>query len=335
MNSARIKAYLALAICALIWGAAQPLVKPALQYIAPLQYMFLRYTFALPIALIVLIIMVRKTHIHYHDTWKIIAIEIINLINLLILYTGLKYTSALQSALILSTRPIFTTFMGICFMKDKEETHEWLGLVLSVLGIGLVIIAPFFHQFDLFTSSNVILGNSLVILTNIIAMVSTYFSKKTYKKISKIYIGIVNVIFGSFFFLCLNLIQYHTLPFASLVIPSVLLPVLYMAMFGTMLALTLQVYGYNLIEISEAALFQYLEPLIYIPLTIFWLKEPVSIFQFVGLFIIIIGVSMAAARLPKQRHKYIFHGLPKLARLRLAEEPILIRRQPQIHDPWV
>jgi hypothetical protein len=47
---------------------------------------------------------------------------------------------------------------------------------------------------------------------------------------------------------------------------QVLMPVLYMGILGTPIAMSLLLYGQSKIEASEASLFTYLQPLVYIPL---------------------------------------------------------------------
>jgi drug/metabolite transporter (DMT)-like permease len=210
--------------------------------------------------------------------------------------------------------------MGILFLREREETHEWLGLFLSLTGISMVVLSPQLNHANGPIPPQAMLGNLLVIGTNIIATLNTFFVKKVYRKLSKPLISSVNVIFGTFLFILLNLVTTGPLPLHSLAIPAVLFAVMYMAFFGTMLATSLELYGYNLIEASEASLFQYLEPLIYVPLAILWLQEPISPFQLGGLATILIGVTLAAIRLPRRHHRLgLFHGGLVSKQQKLAE----------------
>lgn len=328
MKPARIRAYLALATCYFIWGAAQPIVKPALTHISPLQYMGLRYLIALPVALIIFIVLYRRHRPTPGDLLKIIGLETIVVLNLLLLYTGLKYTTALQSSLILNARPVFITFMGILFLREREEAHEWWGLVLSLTGISMVVLSPQLNHATGHLPPQALLGNLLIIGTNVVATFSTFFIKKVYRKLSKPLISSVNVLFGTLLFITLNLATSGPLPLESLAIPSVLFAVMYMAFFGTMLATSLELYGYNLIEASEASLFQYLEPLVYVPLAILWLKEPISPFQLIGLVTILAGVILAAIRLPHRHHrKTVSQGQALSKDIRLAQSPIITHYQ--------
>lgn len=318
MPSARIKAYLALAGAALIWGAAQPLIKPALHHIAPIQYMFLRYSVALPMGIVALFFIFKKYRPDIKTLLKILLIEGISLSNLLLLYTGLQYTTALQSALLLNLRPIFVTFLGIIILKEHEEKNEWIGLLLSVVGTAMVIIGPYLSNTPSTQSST--LGNTLIVITNVIATSNTIFAKKTYKKVPKMFVTATNAINGFLYFGFFNLLLFGNLPIQAMSNFNVALPVLYMGIFGTFIAMSLSIYGYDRIEASEAALFSYLEPLVYIPLTVFWLKESVSLMQIAGMAVIVVGVLWATKRITTKKQP-LKHGIPLLDRLRIHEAP--------------
>ena len=70
----------------------------------------------------------------------------------------------------------------------------------------------------------------------------------------------------------------------------------YMAIFGSIIGFTAYLKGQEGIEASEATLFTYLQPLIYIPLGILLLNEKVHPVQIGSLFIILFGVIIAEKR---------------------------------------
>lgn len=71
---------------------------------------------------------------------------------------------------------------------------------------------------------------------------------------------------------------------------------LYMGALGSVVALTAYLKGQSLIEVSEASLFYYLQPLIYIPLGVLWLDENIYSIQIIALIIVIVGVIIASYR---------------------------------------
>jgi len=70
----------------------------------------------------------------------------------------------------------------------------------------------------------------------------------------------------------------------------------YMAIFGSIIGFTAYLKGQEGIEASEATLFSYLQPLVYIPMGIWLLKESVSLIQIISLVIILLGVIVAEKR---------------------------------------
>lgn len=72
--------------------------------------------------------------------------------------------------------------------------------------------------------------------------------------------------------------------------------IMYMAFFSGIIAYTLFAKGLRHIEASEASLFQYLEPVISIPLAILLLGEKVTFIFIIGAILIIIGIYRAEKR---------------------------------------
>src|SRR3989339_934910 len=141
--SSRAKAYLALSVMAVIWGIALPLVKPALNFVSPYQFLYFRYLIAAPLLLPVLISYAFKLKLSLKTYLKIIALEILGTpVALPILYQGLKLTSGLEASLLGATGPIFTILGGIIFLKEREEKREWRGLALSFLGTLILVAEP-------------------------------------------------------------------------------------------------------------------------------------------------------------------------------------------------
>ena len=89
---------------------------------------------------------------------------------------------------------------------------------------------------------------------------------------------------------------------------SVQRAVLYMATLGSIVALSAYIKAQDNIEASEASIFRYLQPLVYIPLAIIFLKESFTIVHFVGLLLIFSGVLYSLHR-SKQKKQSIFRRI--------------------------
>jgi drug/metabolite transporter (DMT)-like permease len=296
MPKSRTLAYLALLGSVAIWGAALPIVKPALSHATPLQFLFLRLIIASVIMLPFLIHTIRKKSIPLSLVPKIILIEVIGFASLYLTYLGLDRTSALQASLIMNTSPIFITLAGIIFLHETEEPREWLGLILAVIGTFTIFLTPLFSGSGLGFDRASLIGSALILGTVLIHTTTMLAVKKSYEGVDKFGIlaisALANLAFFSIFILSTN-----NLPTWEIATQKdVLRAIFYMGILGTPIASGLRIFGVLKIEVSEATLFTYLQPLIYIPLTVLWLHESINLTQILGLITIIIGVSLAEYR---------------------------------------
>lgn len=300
----RTQAHLFLLINVIFWGAALPIVKVGLEYTTPFRYLTYRYILAILFSLPILW--------HYlpqiKDTWR--SIKIITLLELIgttlslgLLYMGLNRTSAIEAGLIATTTPIFITLFGIWWLHEKEERNEWIGLAIAFVGtLLLTFVPPLLDGKNMFGGS--FSGNFLVFLQNIATAVYFVLAKRWYKNIPKLFVTTVSFYVGFITFALFSLGEaggsVDTLlrsVTADLTHPSVWLVAFYMATFGSILALSAYIKGQDMIEASEASLFSYLQPIIYIPMSFMLLRESVSWIQLGALGVILCGVCIAERRI--------------------------------------
>lgn len=263
--SSRAKAYLALTIMAVIWGAALPIVKPSLNFVSPIQFLYLRYLIAAPLLLPVLIYYLFKLKPSLKVLLKICVLEFLGTaVNLPILYYGLKLTSSIEASLIGAAGPVFTVLGGIIFLHEKESKREWRGLALSFFGTLILVFEPFHFSLT---------GNLLVLLYNLIYVAYVLLAKVHYRKLPKILVSSLSYPVALLsFWLLLTITGLSTSP-GLLAIPQVALASGYMAIFGSIIAWTLFLYGQSLIEASEASLFTYFQGVVAIPVAWLFLQE--------------------------------------------------------------
>ncbi|MBU2052264.1 DMT family transporter [Patescibacteria group bacterium] len=294
--SSRVKAYLALTTMAIIWGVALPLVKPSLSFVTPHQFLYLRYLIAAPLMLPVLISYAFKLKLSLKTYVKIIALEILGTpIALPILYQGLKLTSALEASLLGAAGPLFTVIGGIIFLKESEEKREWRGLVISFFGTLILVLEP------LITGRNhsvgfSLLGNLLILLHNLINTAYLLLAKKIYRQLPKLFVTSISYPVA---WTCLGgflIFTGQSTAINLLNTPAVALAAGYMAIFGSIIAFALLLYGQNLIEVSEASLFSYLQGIVAIPAAWILLNEVPTWPMGLAIILIAAGVIMAEKR---------------------------------------
>lgn len=287
----------------IVWGAALPIVKPALSYVSPYQFLLYRFLFAALFSLPLLFYYLPKVHQKLKVVGTITVLELVGTtLALAMLYLGLSRTSSIEAGFIASTTPIFITIGGILFLKEKQERKEWLGLSLAVYGTLLLTLEPLILgklKLDSFSAY----GNLLIFAQNIVTAIYFLLAKKKYIGIPKLfittvsyYVGIVSFFLivmytsGSSFFTTMSDIS------RNMSHPPVAIAVLYMATFGSIIGLTAYIKGQEGMEASEASLFTYLQPLVFIPLSVLWLDEKTNYLMIFAVLVITFGVWLAEYR---------------------------------------
>lgn len=295
MTKSRTLAYSALLINALIWGSAFPIVKPVFQFLTPLQFLYLRFLTAGLISLPIFLYYYFKIRPKISYILKVLLVEVLGLaLPLIVLYEGLSRTSALEASLIGSTGPIFVVLGGIWFLHEHENKREWQGLGLSLLGSLILVVEPMFRG-GVDTSSSTT-GNLYILGYNILYTVYVLAVKKIYKTKPPLYLGSLTYLLTTLIY-GLILFSQNSLPsYELLAMSNVLIPVLYMAIPGGILAFALYLYAQSKIEVSEANLFIYLNGIVAIPAAYFLLGEKPTLVNILAIFIIAYGVMRAELR---------------------------------------
>lgn len=296
MPNSRQQAYLALTLNALIWGCAFPIVKPVFDYLSPLQFLYFRFLVAGLISLPIFLYYYFKIHPKISYIIKVLLIEACGTaLPLLILYEGLSRTSALEASLIGATGPIFVVLGGIAFLHERESRREWQGLALSLLGSLILVIAPMFAK-GIDTPISTV-GNLYILGYNFLYAIYAIFAKKLYKTKPPLYLGSLTYLLTSLLY-GLLLSNSSSLPPLSILYTSytILLPVLYMAIPGGILAFALYLYAQSKIEVSEANLFTYLNGVVAIPAAYLLLGESPTWITIIAILFIAYGVYRAEIR---------------------------------------
>lgn len=292
MTTKRKLAYLALITTVIIWGVAFPFVKPALDIITSTQYLYFRFLAAGVFSLPIFIWYYLKKQPKLSYLIKVILIELIGIIPLYFLYEGLSRTSSLDASLLGSIGPIFITISGIYFLHEHQSRREWQGMGLALLGSFILVVAPIFMGSTDTPSSTS--GNLLIMGYNIVYTLYAVLAKHIYKSKPPLFVGSPAFLLSALAY-GLLLSSADSLPPLSLLISSstILLPVLYMAIPGGILAFALHLYAVGKIEVSEANLFTYLNGVVAIPAAYFMLGEKPSFITIIAILLIAYGVYRA------------------------------------------
>lgn len=299
----RTVATVLLLINVVCWGAALPFVKPAFEITTPFQHLFTRYVIACLLTLPVLIWYLWKQPGLIKSVGSIMRLETVGtLLTLSLVYEGLARTTALEANIITTAAPVFIILGGVLFLHEKQSKREWTGLFMSILGTLMLVLHSGWNTLQM-TGTILLTGNILLVFQNISEAGFLLMAKKKYSQLPKLFVTIISFWVGLIGFGVLGMLRLHLSPSAFFMstwndfqTPSVAFAALYMAVFGSIIGLTAYIAGQNLIEASEASIFRYLQPLIYIPLAVFFLGESFNWVTIIALVCISGGVILAEYR---------------------------------------
>lgn len=323
----RLTSYSFLLINTVVWGLALIIVKPSLEFTTPFRYLLYRYVFAAICSIPILLYYWPKIKDKFSAIKKVILVEFFGTaLSLGLLYIGLSKTTAIEASFLSTTSPIFVVLAGIFYLREKQETHEWIGLATAFSGTIVLTLLPVILN-GMSPQGLSLEGNLLIILQNVAYAIAMVLAKKHYKNLPKLFVAGISFYFGTVVFLLLSLIEIGTTDLASgmsfglngglnistiitqftqavqadFTHQSVWLASVYMAIFGSIIGLTAYIKGQDGIEASEASLFTYLQPLVFIPAGILLLKETVHPLQIFAMMLILLGVYIAEKRNYKRK----------------------------------
>lgn len=295
MSKRRRKAYIFLISVAVLWGAAPPIIKFTLDGIDPFPFLSYRFFIAAVFSLIYfaykgknIIKLIKKSPMILLYGFMAVPLA------LGILFTGLDKSSVLDLTLIGVLGPLVVTTGGAMFFHDRITHRERVGIGIVLAGAVINSFAPLFLNGN---DGVRLSGNLLLLLFLIVDSSSVLVAKKAVqKKIQSIDLTNIAFIIGA-----LTIIPYTAVTYgAENLVNSITnlslahhLGVWYMALLSGSLAYYLYVRGQKSIEVSEATLFNYLQPIFTVPLAIFWLGERLTSTFMFGATLIIIGLVIA------------------------------------------
>ena len=293
----RTKAFIALFIVSAIWGIAAVVIKQTLNYIPPITFLYIRFLFA-SIILYFFVDWKKSNYKKIIKSKKFIYIFLLGVlgstVNLGLIFYALKYTTAIEGTIIYAANPIWIIIGGMLFLKEKVTKKEILGIMLTLVGFALVVLSPMFHIELEKTSS--IFGNFLMLLAALSWAAYSLLSKnvfnhdKTGKRYSPMFITFITFFAGAVTLAPFSIYEILTTEINYIASFG---GIFYMVIFSSVIAYWLYEYGVQKMEVSEAGLFQYIEPLFTIPVAIIFIGERFYFVYIIGGIITALGLYVA------------------------------------------
>lgn len=295
------QAILALILANIIWGAASPIFKLALQNIPPFTLAFFRFFGA---TMILFPFTVQNMWIKRQDWFNLILLSVFGItINISFFFLGLQYAPSINAPIISSSSPVFIYLFSIFFLHEKNHPKVLLGTLVSLLGVFIIVGQP------LITSGlgGQFVGNIFFVLASLGAVVHAVVCKKISSKYNASTITFWSFLIGSLTFLpfflyeMVNLHPINTLDYRGI------MGILFGIFLSSAAAYSLFDWGIKKIDAQEVGLFYYIDPIIAAMIAIPLLGEVITSLFLLGSLLVFSGIFIAEGRLH-------YHPLHKLRR---------------------
>ena len=171
--------------------------------------------------------------------------------------TGIFKTTAGNTALIMSSCPMWTAVLAVMTTNQRLQKAAWAGLTITLIGTIFVIA----QKSEFSTSSATLSGNLIVLAAAIAWSISSVFSKPLLNRVSAIKLAFYSIVVTlplHWFLAIPNLENDFHLAFK----PWTLAAILYSGFFSTGVAYAMWNYGIQTLGAPHAAIYQNIIPLV-------------------------------------------------------------------------
>jgi drug/metabolite transporter (DMT)-like permease len=289
------KAFLALIIANIIWGAAAAIFKLSLENIPPFTLAFWRFFLG---AIIILIIIGKKVSLPLTSRRDGILLFLYGFLgitlNIIFFFSGLRLTLAINSPVISSAQPILTLFFALLFLHEAFKLKKFLGMILGTLGIIVIVIEPLLLR----GVDGSILGNIYLVIATVAAVGQTIVGKKILGKYNPWAFTFWAFLVGAASFLPLAFYEYTRIPHLYALLDwRGYLGIAYGAIFSSAIAYGLFAWGLSKISATDTAMFAYVDPIVGTVMGTVLLHEPITIPFLGGAILIFGGIFLAEGRI--------------------------------------
>lgn len=273
------KGYGEIITAAALWGTAGILVK-MISDMTALSIIFYRVTLAFIIFMVFFSLSGNLNKLRLKDKkLYLVLFSVLQITTMLTFFISIKEASVPIAVLLLYTAPLYVTAFSPLLLKERSTGKGWLALCLSIAGV-ILIIDPGKLELSLKLTG---------IIAGLLSGISYAFQIMTSKYISKSYSG-YNQAFWSFMIAMVLLLPAAAVPLN--VVSGNIGYLILLAIFPTILAISLYFNGLNKVRASSASILGLIEPVSAVFLSILILHESISIPVILGGALILAGAAL-------------------------------------------
>nr|WP_275901028.1 EamA family transporter [Paenibacillus periandrae] len=288
--------YLLLIGSAILWGVSFNLGKLAVSAIGPMNVVGWRFLIASCCLLIFYYLKERPTYQQLKSNlirYFFIGVIGIFMTNALV-FSGLSYTSAVNTALITAANPTVTLICSFLILRERMRKQQLLGMILSLIGVWFVITAGSITKL-----SSVSVGDLLVLCGNSCWALYGVLGRKYLKDSTPQKTTALTMFFGAICFI--PFMNFPIEPDHLVNLADVWMIIGFIALFGSVLAYLWWNKGISQLGVTRTGLFFNFVPITSMIMSVL-MGEDVLISQIAGAFLVITGVIISLIRIKKHLH---------------------------------
>jgi len=279
-----------LLLVAIIWGVNFAFVKYALADFSPLSFTTLRFFLAALFLLSVMLVKREPLAMERHDIGTIFRLGFIGitLYNLLFM-EGLNFTTASNSALFISTSPLFAAFILALKQKERVNAQTIAGLLVSAIGVFLVIQS---RPGGLSFSRRDLAGDLLTICAAACWALYTINARPLLENYSALKVTAYSMAAGTVLLLPVSGYELLHQSWSSVSVQS-WAAFAFSTFISGGIAFTLWYQGVQMIGVTRTVVYHYIVPFVAVLFATFFLGERITFLQITGGTAILAGVYLA------------------------------------------
>jgi drug/metabolite transporter (DMT)-like permease len=212
---------------------------------------------------------------------------------------GERFVPSGIAALICSLMPMIAVVVNLIISR-KEKINAFIigGMIIGFAGVGLI----FKDDVSDITNTAYILGILATFIATSAWAVGSVFNKKRISLVNPIFNSGLQVMFGGIFLFAGSPLidDYSNM---NLTHPEVLWPLVYLIIFGSVLAYTAYMFALKELPVGVVTLYAYVNPLVAVVLGYLVLKEPLTWFTALAFLSIVTGVYLVNYGYRKQHRE--------------------------------
>ena len=273
---------LILVLVSLVWAGSFVVVKIGTRNISPIHIGFLRFLVATPLMFLVVLLKKEKPRrLNYKDLPAFVILALTGVTLLYVFqFTGIKYTTASTSAVLINTNVMFIAILSFLVLRESFTLKKAAGIILGFLGATIIVTNGYLDIGSSF------LGDVLILLSAFCWAVYSVIGKILLKRYNPLTLNTYAFALGTIFYIPFVINDFGSIFFITL---EGWLIILYLALFCSVFGYVAWYFVLSHVDASKAAIFLNLIPLFTILLSLL-IGEIVTIFLIAGAACIIYGI---------------------------------------------